>query len=102
MKINIFKKKNNFKKRSSTPSANFYWKIAVLSTFIIILASFGFDYYVFVQRNKEVALPAAKDNGQIPTVNKNRIANVLNYFSEREQTSNQILITPAPVVDPSL
>ena len=102
MKINILKKRNSFKKKSYTPSASFYWRITILCTFIIILSSFCFGYYVFTQTEKELVLPATKDSGQVPTVNKNRITNVLNYFSTREQTSNQILISPAPVVDPSL
>jgi len=102
MKINIFKKKNNFKKKNSAPNPDFYWKIVMLCTFIIMAGSFCFGYYVFVQTNKDMVLPAAKDNGQVPAVNKNRITNVLNYFSDREEKSNQILITPAPVVDPSL
>ena len=101
MKINFFKKKNNFKKKSSTPNPDFFWKIVIFSIFVVMLISFFFGYYVFVQTNKEVMPPVVKDNGQVPTVNKNRIINVLNFFSTREQKSSQILITPAPVVDPS-
>ena len=102
MKINIFKKRNNFKKKSSNPSASFYWKIALFFMFLVILAFFIFGFYVFNQTNNESALPAVKDNGQVPVVNKSRIINVLDFFFEREQKSNQILISPAPVVDPSL
>jgi type II secretory pathway component PulC len=102
MKINIFKKKNNFKKKNDTPNPNMYWELAIFSTFIVIIAASIFGYNTFSQTNKESDLPAVKDSGQVPTVNKGRIQNVLNYFSEREQNSTQILNSPVSVVDPSL
>ena len=40
--------------------------------------------------------------GQTSMVNENRILKALDYFSAREEKSNEILNSPAPVVDPSL
>jgi hypothetical protein len=102
MKINFFKKENNFKKKEFAFKPNLYWKFTLLGTLIIMILSFFFGYYLFEQINREFVLPTATDNGQIPTINTDRIEKVLNIFSEREIKSNQILNSPAPVVDPSL
>lgn len=102
MKINIFKKRNNFKKTNSTPNPNIYWELIVFGVSFVMILSFFFSYYTFTQINKEIDTPTVKDNGQVPTVNKDRIENVLNYFSNRVQKSTQILNSPVPVVDPSL
>jgi lipid-A-disaccharide synthase-like uncharacterized protein len=102
MKINFFKKENNFKKKDFTFYPNLYWKIVLIGTVIIILLSFIFSYRLFVQINQEPVSSFANENGQLPTVNENRIEKVLNYFSEREKNSNQILNSSSPIVDPSL
>jgi hypothetical protein len=55
-----------------------------------------------MQINQDYILPIINTGGQIPTVDKNRIEADLNNFTLRENTSTQILNSPAPVVDPSL
>ena len=102
MKIEFFKKHNSFKKKDLAPNPNLYWKIAVFCTFFFIIISAFFGYYLFTQINQEFVLPITNSSGQVPTVNKNRVENALNYFSEREEKSKQIIANPAPVVDPSL
>jgi len=98
----LFKKEKKFEKKEFTFNAYFYWKLAVLSAFLLIILSFVFGYYLFIKINKEPDLSAQSGNGQIPTVNKNRILEVFRVFSEREKKSAEILNSPAPVVDPSL
>jgi len=102
MKIEFFKKQNNFKKKDFALNPNLYWMSAVFGTFILILAAAFFGYYLFAQINQEFVLPATNDSGQVPTVDKNRVEKVLNYFSNREEKSKEIIANPAPVVDPSL
>ena len=102
MKIKIFKKENNFKKKNFDFNPNFYWKLALFITFIVIILAIFFGYNLFRQINKEPILPAMNTIGQVPIVNQNRIKKVLNYFSEREKKSIEIISSPAPVVDPSL
>lgn len=102
MKITLFKKENSFKKKDFTFHPNLYWKIVLISAVIIILLSFIFSYRLFVQINQEPVLSFTNENGQLPIVNEDRIEKVLNYFSEIEKNSNQILNSPSPVVDPSL
>ena len=102
MKIKFFKKENNFKKKDFTLNPNFYWKIAVMFIFFSTVLSFFFGYRLFIKINQESILPITNNDEQLPIVNEDRIEKVLNYFSEREIKSNQILNSPAPVVDPSL
>jgi len=102
MKIKLFKKENNFKKKNFQLNPNLYWKIAVGGAFVVILLSFFFGYRLFMRINQESVLPVANEGGQIPMVNKDRIEKVLNYFSEKEKKSIKILNSPAPFVDPSL
>ncbi len=102
MKINFFKKENSFKKKDLIFHPNFYWKIILLCVFVMIILSFLFGYRLFVQTNQEPIFSVTNDNGQFSMINKNRIEKVLNYFSEREKKSIEILNSPTPVVDPSL
>jgi len=102
MKINFFKKDNSFKKKDHTFHSNFFWKIILLCAFIIILFSFVFSYRLFMQTNQESILSTANNSGELPLVNKDSLGKVLNYFSEKEKRSIEVLNSPAPVVDPSL
>lgn len=102
MKITLFKKENSFKKKDFTFNQIFYWKLAVTLIFFSIIFSFFFGYCFFRRINQETVLPLTNAGQQLPIVNKNRIEKVLNYFSEREKKSNEILNFPSPVVDPSL
>jgi heme/copper-type cytochrome/quinol oxidase subunit 3 len=102
MKMQFFKKSDNFKKKSSNLNPNFYWGLTVFITFLMMILAFLFGYYLFTQINQESPYQPSKTNQQIPVVDKNRIEKVLNYFSEREQKSKEILNSPASVVDPSI
>lgn len=102
--IKFFKKEKNFTKEQESLwlNINLYWKLAVFVIFVVLLLSFFFGYYFFMQINKEPILLIEGDNSQIETVKKERINKVLEYFDLRKQKSNQILNSPAPVIDPSL
>ena len=103
MKIIFFKRKEkNFEKENLALNINFYWKLAVSFMFIAILAFSFFGYYLLKKINKEFVAPTRESGGQIKTVKKERIDKALEYFSLREQKSNQILNLPSPVSDPSL
>jgi hypothetical protein len=55
-----------------------------------------------MQTNQESILSTANNSGELPLVNKDSLGKVLNYFSEKEKRSIEVLNSPAPVVDPSL
>lgn len=102
IKINFLKKEKKFDKKDFTFNADFYWKIILLCATVIILLSFVFSYRFFMQINKEYVLPVVNDNQEFLKISKDRIEKTLNYFSEKEKKSTEILNSPAPVVDPSL
>ncbi len=104
MKIRFFKKEKSFKKGKENPwlNINLCWRSAVFFMFVVLFLSFSFGYYLFIQTNKEPVLSPVAASPEVETVKKERIEKVLEYFSKREQKSNQILNSPAPVVDPSL
>jgi hypothetical protein len=102
MKINFFKKENNFKKKDFSFNTNFYWKLAVAVASVGVLWAFFFGYNLFMQINQESSFLSANPGTQIPTVDQNRLNKDLNYFSDRQRKSADILNSPSPVVDPSL
>jgi len=102
VKIDFFKKEKSFKKKDFTFRPNLFWRIVLLGAVILILLSSVFGYCLFRQINQESVLPSANGDRQSPIIDKEHIEKVLNYFSEREKNSNQILNSSSPVVDPSL
>lgn len=102
MKITLFKKQNNFKKKDFTFHLNFYWRIILLCAVVMIFLSFLFGYRLFVKISQKPILQFPNENGVAYVVNQDYILKALNYFSEREKKSNKILNSPSPVVDPSL
>jgi len=104
MQIKFFKKEKKFEKEKENfwLNMNFYWKFAVCFIFIVILVAFFFGYYLFQKINKEVILLGNMDGLQTEKVQKERIEEVLEYFSLREKKSDQILNSSSSVIDPSL
>ncbi|MFA6177705.1 MAG: hypothetical protein WC694_02315 [Candidatus Paceibacterota bacterium] len=101
IKINLFKKEKSFKKKDFIFHTHFYWRIVLFCAVVIIFLSFLFSYRIFMQINQDHILSNTNDSGQSPMINKERIKKVLNYFSEREKKSAEILNSSAPVADPS-
>jgi len=103
MKIKLFKKEKKFKKESPLLNLHFYWKLAVCIMCIVTTASAFFGYYLFMKINKELTpSPADMSAEKSETLKKERIGKRLEYFTLREEKSNQILYSGAPVIDPSL
>jgi hypothetical protein len=102
MKTNFFKKENNFKKKEFSFHPNFFWRITLVGTLITILLVFIFSYLLFMKVNQEPILLSTNQSGQLEKINQDRIKKVLNYFSIREEKSNQTLNAPSSFVDPSL
>jgi hypothetical protein len=102
MNIKFFKKENVLKKKDFRLNSGFYWKIFVAGTFVAILFIFYFGYNLFIKINQESTVSSVNTNTSNGMINTNRIQKALDVFSTREKTSEQIINSPAPVVDPSL
>ena len=102
MKLQFLKKKKKIKKENFKIDAGFYWNIILLLAFILIICAFVFGFFVFQKINKgeEIVTDISSENVNI--VKKQRIDKVLEYFTDREKRSIDILNSPSPVVDPSL
>jgi len=104
MDINLkfFKKEKKFKKESSWFSLALYWRLVVFLVFLSAIFSMFFGYYFFNKEGRESASGSSALGGQVEKIKKERIEKVLEYFAVKKQKSNQIINSPAPVVDPSL
>ena len=102
MDIKIFKTKKHFKKADSFINLDIYWKFILVLGFLLILTSLFFGLYIFMQTNEEFVLASDNSVGKIKIVKKERIDAALQYFTEREQKSTEILNSRSAVTDPSL
>ncbi len=102
MKINFFKKEKNIKKENLRFDISLYWKISVFIMLFVIPWVMFFGYSFFMKINKEPVLEVDGTSGQIEKIRKDRINKVLEYFSLKNQKSEQILTTPSSIVDPSI
>ena len=103
MKINIkfSKPKKSFKKHGLLFAPEFYWEIIIYSVFTLAIASFIFGYYFFTQINKET-VPTEDTPNRKGIIKTEKLEKALEYFSERQKKSFEILNSPIPVTDPSI
>lgn len=101
MNFNFLKKKKKFEKGGLGIKPDLYWRYILYMTFILIFLSCAFGLYFFIKTNEEPIIPTISTNRQ-NTIKKERFDKVLEYFSEREKKSLQILNSPSPIIDPSL
>jgi hypothetical protein len=102
MKIEIPKIKKKFKKENFKINPGVYWKTMVILFLVLAVGIAVFAYNLFSQINDDNDSLIAEANQKIEKEKKDKINKVLEYFSERETKSNEILNAPSPVVDPSL
>ncbi len=102
MKINFFKKENSFRKKEFSFHPNFFWRVILAGAVITITLSSICSYSLFVKVNQELIPLSTSKSEELEKISQDRIKKVLNYFSAREEKSNQTLNFPSPLVDPSL
>jgi uncharacterized protein YpmB len=102
MNINLLKQKKVFKKKDYKLNPNLSWSIIVFLIFIAIVLSFVYGFFLFMKINKDVAISNVDTITHVEESRKIRIEKVLEYFSEREKKSEEILVSPSLAVDPSI
>lgn len=102
MKIEIFKNKKKFKKGGFHTNPNIGWELVLGVAAVLTIASISFGVYLFIETNKKFTTPDTDGSSEVKIVKKDRIEKVLEYFSLREQRSAAILISPSPIIDPSI
>ncbi len=102
IKIDFLKKKKVFKKNNIQPDPNIYWMGVFYMSLALIFLAFIFGFYLFVKINREESPLPFDGDERLMKISKDRIERSLQVFREREDASNTIINSPAPVVDPSL
>lgn len=102
MKFQLPKIKKHFKKDGSSIRPDLYWKIILNSAFVLIALFCVFGFYNFSRINKEPTLSQDEVNLKNPSIQGDKIDSVLKYFEDRSIRSSEILVTPIPIIDPSL
>lgn len=94
-------KKKVFKKDVVYIDTNSYWRLLILLSFLIILTSLGFGYFLFNQISIDFN-SSTENTGLVESINKQKLDETLEYFSNKENTFNTILNSPSVIEDPSL
>ena len=99
--IKIPKFKKGFKKGSAAINPNAYWNgILFVSAFLIALV-FVAGFLLFRKVSQEPPLSVSSDR-KAESIREEKINEALEYFKAREEKSQQIINSPAPIIDPSL
>jgi len=101
MEIKFLKKKRKFRKGGLGIKPDLYWKYLLYMTFTLIFLSCAFGLYLFIEVNKE-PIPTVMNVNKKEITEEERLTKALEYFSEREKKSIEILDFPSPIIDPSL
>lgn len=102
MKFQLPKIKKHFKKEGSSIKPDLYWKIILNLAFVLIILFCIFGFYNFSRINKESVLSDAEIDLRNPSLQNDKIDSVLKYFEARRIRSEEVLVTPVSIVDPSL
>lgn len=105
MDISFLKKikiERKIKKENSDVQTDLYWKFIVIFSFVCVCVAFGFGIYFFQNLNNTTQNANEKNVQNNDLINKNKLDSVIKYFTEKEQKSKDIIVKPAPVIDPSL
>ncbi len=102
MDLKIFKKKKSFIKENYSTDPNIYWRFILCFIFICIFGVFFFGWYFFTKTNKEINVSIPNTNMPVEIISKDKIKEVLEYFSMKEKKSVEIINSFSSMIDPSL
>jgi predicted negative regulator of RcsB-dependent stress response len=102
LKIKFPPIRRNYQKKILRINPNLYWKILICLFFVLIPAAFIFAYRLYRQVSEENNVLLQNDSEKLEKQKKEEINKILEHFAEKEKKSNNILNTPASIIDPSL
>lgn len=99
LKFQLPKRKKHWKKEETAIKPDYYWRIVINVAFLLVILFSIFGFYNFRKITQETieGAPAATN-----PIKNERIMRVLEYFTLREQKSEQIILLPPGISDPSL
>ncbi len=102
MQIKFLKfKQKSYRKGGTHASPDFLWSMLQLLALIIVLTSFIFGFFLFQKINKGFTVNADDLNKGEKMISEERINKTLGYFHTKDEISRNIIISPAPFIDPS-
>jgi uncharacterized ion transporter superfamily protein YfcC len=102
MNIDFFKNKKSFKKNNYQENPDVYWKMILWIVFFIVVISFIYGFFLFLQTNKDFEITVSKSNDNLEKERILRTDKMSNYFNERKNKSIEIINSTSPISDPSL
>lgn len=97
-----FKRKKVFRKESGQINANRYWDVLFFAFFILFFLAMFFGYLTFKNTNTEFVVDSTFNKDDAGINQKNKIKKVVDYFSEKEASSLEIINSEVLIIDPSL
>ncbi|MCX6747767.1 MAG: hypothetical protein NTW98_02370 [Candidatus Nomurabacteria bacterium] len=95
-------KKRELKKSSWVINPDIYWRYLIVLSAVLMVVLFAFAFYLFSNINSKNVEEENVNVVRLQTINKERLDNVIEYFSKREKVSENIIRLPSRVIDPSL
>lgn len=102
MNIDFLKKRKSFKKNDYQINPDVFWKMILWIIFFVIVLSFIYGFFLFLQTNKDLNFNAKNINDNKEEERILRTEKISNYFNERKNKSAEIIKSVSPVSDPSL
>ena len=102
MDLKFLKFEKKFKKKEHQPDPDFYWRIIFGVTAVLVLSGVVFAGYLMKQINQQDFSLSLEYGGEARKISNDRIDKVLQYFTNRENKSKDILVLPSPKRDPSI
>jgi len=100
-KLKLSQKKKVYKKKNDTLNSNFFWNIALYSSFVLIFTSFIFGLLFYKKVNNESFYSEVQiENPR--AIKEQEIKQTLDFLKERREKSDKVLNSPAVFVDPSI
>lgn len=102
MKIEFLKTKQKWKKGGFHTNPNIGWGLVLLVSTALCIWALAFGALLFRQTQEEYVADESASGSQIRIVKKARVEKALEYFTKKEEASQEILEAPSAVIDPSL
>lgn len=100
-KIQKFFTASGGKKERAMAAPYHDWGIVVIFFIVGFVASVGLNTYLFTKINEDI-LVAATSQEETVSLSREKIANVLEYFTTKDVAFEKLKSEPPAVVDPSL
>jgi hypothetical protein len=101
MQLKFSKKDTNLKKARFHINPEHYWKVTFYIALLIALTGCAFGLYLFSTTSSDFTL-GENTQSSVETINKKGLEESIQYFDDKREKSESILVNPSPIIDPSL